>query len=59
MAEIEALRLFIEQDEQVLISLKKKQETAIFEHVAPKGFRAATGRESVISEAQTARGAVV
>jgi hypothetical protein len=50
--EIEALRLLIEQDEQALTSLKK-QETEIIEHVAPKGFRAATSRERVMSEAQT------
>jgi hypothetical protein len=49
-AEIEALRLLIKQDEQALISLKK-QETEIIEHVAPRGFQAATSRESVMSEA--------
>jgi len=50
-SEIEALRLLIDQDEQALISLKR-QETDIIEHIALKGFRAATSRERVISEAQ-------
>lgn len=49
--EIEALRLLIKQDEQALTSLKK-QETEIIEHVAPRGFQAATSRERVMSEAQ-------
>ena len=49
--EIEALRLLIEQDEQALASLKK-QEAEIIEHVAPKGFEAATSRERVMSEVQ-------
>jgi hypothetical protein len=49
--EIEALRLLIKQDEQALTSLKA-QETEIIEHVAPRGFQAATNRERVMSEAQ-------
>lgn len=50
-SEVEALRLLIHQDEQALISLKK-QETEILEHVATKGFAAATSRERVMSEAE-------
>jgi len=50
-SEVQALRLLIEQDEQALTSLKK-QETEIIEHIAPQGFRAATSRARVMSEAQ-------
>ena len=49
--EIEALRQLVDQDERTLMSLKK-QETDILEHIAPKGFTAATSRERVMSEAQ-------
>jgi hypothetical protein len=49
--EAHALRLLIDQDEQALVSLKN-QETDIFEHIAPKGFEAATSRERVMSEVQ-------
>lgn len=49
--EAHALRLLINQDEQALVSLKKR-ETDILEHIAPNGFAAATSRERVMSEAQ-------
>lgn len=49
--EVETLRSLIQQDEQALVSLKK-QETDILEHIDPKGFRAASSRERVVSEAQ-------
>lgn len=50
--EIEALRKLIEQDEQALTSLKN-QETEIIEHIAQRGFRAATSRRRVMEEAET------
>jgi hypothetical protein len=50
-SEVQALRLLVDQDEQALIS-HKKEETAIIEHIARKGFRPATSRERVMSEAQ-------
>ena len=49
--EVETLRSLIQQDEQALISLKE-QATDILEHIDPKGFRAASSRERVVSEAQ-------
>ena len=49
--EVKTLRSLIQQDEQALISLKK-QATDILEHIDPKGFRAASSRERVLSEAQ-------
>ena len=49
--EVETLRSLIQQDERALKSLAS-EEKEIIEHVAPKGFRAATSRERVISEAQ-------
>jgi hypothetical protein len=49
--EVDALRLLIKKDEQALISLKN-QETDILEHIASKGFAAATSRERVMSEMQ-------
>jgi hypothetical protein len=49
--EVETLRSLIQQDEQALISLKN-QAADILEHIAPKGFRAASSRERVMSEAQ-------
>ena len=49
--EVETLRSLIQQDEQALISLKE-QATDILEHMDPKGFRAASSRERVVSEAQ-------
>jgi hypothetical protein len=49
--EVETLRSLIQQDEQALISLKE-QATDILEHIDPKGFRAASSRERVASEAQ-------
>ena len=49
--EVETLRSLIQQDEQALISLKK-QATDILERIDPKGFRTASSRERVLSEAQ-------
>jgi hypothetical protein len=49
--EVETLRSLIQQDEEALISLKK-QATDILEHIAPKGFRAASSRERVLSVAR-------
>jgi hypothetical protein len=49
--EVETLRSLIHQDEQALISLKK-QATDILEHIAPKGFRAASSRERALSAAR-------
>ena len=49
--EVETLRSLIQQDEQALISLKK-QATDILEHIPPKGFRAASSRERVLSAAR-------
>ena len=49
--EVETLRSLIQQDEQALISLKK-QATDILEHIDPKGFRAASSRERVLSVAR-------
>jgi hypothetical protein len=49
--EVETLRSLIQQDEQALKS-RGKQATDILEHIDPKGFRAASSRERVVSEAQ-------
>ena len=49
--EVETLRSLIQQDEQALKMLAS-EETEIIEHVVPKGFRAATSRERVMSEAR-------
>ena len=45
----ETLRRLIAQDEQALAALQN-QEDVIVEHVAPKGFKAATSRKRVMSE---------
>lgn len=49
--EMDTLRSLIQQDEQTLKALEN-EETEIVEHVAPKGFQAATSRERVLSEAR-------
>jgi hypothetical protein len=50
-SEVKSLRQSIEQDEQTLTSLKK-EENEVIEHIASKGFAAATSRERLMSEAQ-------
>lgn len=50
-SEVEALRLLIDKDEKDLTSLQK-QAADILEHIAPKGFAAASSRERVVSEAE-------
>jgi hypothetical protein len=52
--EVETLRRLIQQDEQALISLEK-QATDILEHIDPKGFRAASSRERMVSKAQVVK----
>lgn len=49
--DINTLHKLIEQDEKALAVLRDKEQE-IVEHVAPKGFGAATSRERVMSEAQ-------